>query len=180
MLRYLFAVAAMILVLGCALRTAQNVSKQTSSSENRSTSKSEANALPLDGVYEFVSRTTTVTAPQPSTEQLAAPEWYGLWVFHDGYFSQTRMKNIRPDWTPSQFPSAPEGLGFDGSSGTYAVKGSTLELKYMVNFYPGRVGAIEDLRYLLANDTLTLTWDLIPGTESRATGQRVTVLRKIE
>jgi hypothetical protein len=133
----------------------------------------------VDGIYEFVSRTTTITAPRQSTERLAAPEWYGLWIFRNGYFSQTRMKNIRPDWTPAQFPSNPQGLGFDGSSGTYVIKGDIIELDYRVNFYPGRIGAVEDLKYRFDNDTLTLTWEMLPGPEFGSTGQRVTVLRRI-
>jgi hypothetical protein len=170
----------MILVGGCASHTGQKESKQISAVQAQSADNSKVKVSPVDGVYEFVSRTTTVTAPQQSTEQLTAPEWYGLWVFHDGYFSQTRMKNIRPDWTPSRFPSEPQGLGFDGSSGTYAVKDGTIELKHMVNFYPGRIGAVEDLTYHFDGDMLTLTLDLLPGPESRATGRRVTVLRKIK
>lgn len=179
-MRYLLIAFATIIVSGCAAQhTAQNVSKPELPSVARSTDKSQINVSPVDGVFEFVSRTTITTAPQQSTEQFAAPEWYGLWIFHDGYFSQTRMKNIRPDWTPRQFPSDPQGLGFDGASGTYTVKGGTIELKYMVNFYPGRIGAVEDLKYIFDNNTLTLTRELVPGPESRAAGQRITVLRKI-
>jgi hypothetical protein len=90
------------------------------------------------------------------------------------------MKNIRPDWTPARFPSDPSGLGFDGASGPYTVMSNSLELKYMVNFYPGRIGAVESLRYTLEGDTLTLTWQLVPGPEFGSTGERITVLKKIK
>ena len=156
-----------------------------SRSNSNSASKDRFNNKPstissVDGVYEFVSRTTTVEEPGNSSERLSAPEWFGLWIFHDGYFSQTRMMNIRADWTPAHFPSDPRGLGFDGSSGTYSLKDDIIELKHMVNFYPGAIGAIEDVKYHLERETLTLTLDLIPGPESRAKGQRVIVLKRIK
>jgi hypothetical protein len=78
------------------------------------------------------------------------------------------------------FPSNPEELGFDGASGSYTVKGNTMELKYMVNFYPGRIGAVESLRYALEGDTLTLIWQPVPGPEFGSTGERTTILRKIK
>ncbi len=175
-MRWILVTIILFAVLGCGVGL-------TSRSDSNSSSKERVNdksSNSLDGVYEFVSRTTTVDAPDKSTERLSAPEWFGLWIFHNGYFSQTRMMNIRPDWTPSQFPKDPSGLGFDGSSGTYSVKDDTIEMKHMVNFYPGRIGALEDVKYQFENETLTLTWQLIPGPESRARGQRVVVLRKIK
>ncbi len=128
-MRWILVTIILFAVLGCGVGL-------TSRSDSNSSSKERVNdksSNSLDGVYEFVSRTTTVDAPDKSTERLSAPEWFGLWIFHNGYFSQTRMMNIRPD-----------------------------------------------VKYQFENETLTLTWQLIPGPESRARGQRVVVLRKIK
>jgi hypothetical protein len=177
LMRWTLVTIMLLNMFGCA---AGLMSQTDSNSATKDRVSNKSSTISIDGVYEFVSRTTTVEEPDKSSERLSAPEWFGLWIFHDGYFSQTRMMNIRPDWTPARFPNAPTGLGFDGSSGTYSIKDDTLELKHMVNFYPGTVGAIEDVKYHFENETLTLTLDLIPGPESRAKGQRVIVLRKIK
>lgn len=176
-MRWVLVTILSLSVLGCATGLMSRSNYNPASKDLVSNKSSNAS---LDGVYEFVSRTTTVDTPETRTERLSAPEWFGLWIFHDGYFSQTRMMNIRPDWTPSQFPKDPSGLGFDGSSGTYSVKDDTIEMKHMVNFYPGRIGALEDVKYRFENETLTLTLELVPGPESRAKGQRVIVLRRIK
>jgi len=177
---YMFILLGSIALLACGDRpSARSIPRQDQPSTS-STNTTPSKAPEIEGVYEFVSRTTTITAPRRSEERLVAPEWYGLWIFHNGYFSQTRMKNIRPDWTPAQFPSNPQGLGFDGGSGTYVIKGETIELDYHVNFYPGRMSAVEDLKYSLDASTLTLTWTMVPGPEFGSTGERVTVLRRIK
>lgn len=180
-IRYVLIVLAAFAVLAVVSRpSGMKLVTQDTKSSLRPNTTVPAGASPIDGIYEFVSRTTTVVAPRQSTELLAAPEWYGIYVFYDGYFSQTRMQNFRADWTPAQFPSNPQGLGFDGSSGTYVIKEGALELKHKVNFYPGRVGAVEDLEYSFDGDILTLTWKMLPSREFGSTGQRVTVLRKIK
>jgi len=176
-MRWTLVTIILLTALGCA---AGLMSKIDSNSASKDRVNNKSSTASFDGVYEFVSRTTTVEAPDKKTERLSAPDWFGLWIFHEGYFSQTRMMNIRPDWTPAHFPSDPRGLGFDGSSGTYSVKDDIIELKHMVNFYPGRIGAVEDVKYHFENETLTLTLELIPGPESSARGQRVIVLRRIK
>jgi hypothetical protein len=175
--RWVLVTIISLSVMGCATGL---MSRSDSSSTSKDRTRNESSNASIDGVYEFVSRTTTVEAPTKSTERLSAPDWYGLWIFHDGYFSQTRMMNIRSDWTPAHFPNDAAGLGFDGSSGTYSMEGDTVRLKHMVNFYPGRIGTVEDVKYHFENEMLTLTLELVPGPESRAKGQRVIVLRRIK
>ncbi|MFN2491625.1 MAG: hypothetical protein ABR501_01915 [Pyrinomonadaceae bacterium] len=133
----------------------------------------------IDGVYKFISRTTSLTAPQQSTEKITSAERYGIWIFQNGYFSQTRAKIDRTGWPPGRFPENPDGIGFDGGSGTFSSNGNTIELKYHTSFYPGRTGTMETLRFKLENETLTLTEEMAPHIESLATGERVTVLKRI-
>jgi hypothetical protein len=121
-----------------------------------------------------------LTAPRQSTEQLTDVEWYGIWIFKNGYFSQTREKKDRAEWAPGHFPDNPSGVGFDGGSGTFSMRDGTIELKYHTSFYPGRTGTIQTLQVKQENATLILTEQLAPHMESLATGQRVTVLRKVE
>ncbi len=100
--------------------------------------------------------------------------------FQNGYFSQTRGKKDRTEWTPAHFPDNPNAIGFDGGSGSFSVRDKTIELKYLTSFYPGRTGMIETLQFNVENDTLTLTEQMAPHMESLATGQRVTVLRRVK
>lgn len=134
----------------------------------------------IDGAYRFVSETTAVSAPAQRFEELTDAEWFGIWVFKNGHFSYTRDLINRTEWTPGHFPDNPGGIGFDGASGTYEVRDNTIELKYQTSFYPGRTGILKTLEYKLQPEALTLTEQLAPHTESLATGQRVTVLRKIK
>lgn len=134
----------------------------------------------IDGAYRFVSETTAVGAPAQRLEELTDAEWFGIWVFKNGHFSYTRDLINRTEWTPGNFPNNPDGIGFDGASGTYEVRDDVIELKYQTSFYPGRTGILKTLEYKLQPEALTLTEQFAPHTESLATGQRVTVLRKIK
>ncbi len=177
MFRSLLVMTSLILLSSCGAKYfGQN--QQSSRTPGPRTSSSGDQAL--DGVYRFVSRRTVITAPTQSTEELTEAEWFGIWVFHRGYFSHTRDKIDRTGWTPGHFPDSPEGIGFDGGSGTFSLHERTMELQYQTSFYPGRTGKLESLEFKLENDVLTLTEQLAPHIESIATGQRVTVLRKIQ
>src|SRR5882762_5229212 len=101
-MRWILVTIILVSLLGCAAGLMSRIDSNSASKDRISNKSSTAS---FDGVYEFVSRTTTVEAPDKSTERLSAPDWFGLWIFHAGYFSQTRMMNIRPDWTPGHFPS---------------------------------------------------------------------------
>jgi hypothetical protein len=133
----------------------------------------------FDGTYEFVSEVTDVIAPEKRRDERAALEWEGLWLFQNGYFSQTLAKRQRLDWTPSHFPDDARKLGFDSASGKYKLEGNTVQLDYVLTFYPGKAGKREILSYRFDGNQLTLTEELAPTREYAATGQRVLVLRKV-
>jgi len=134
----------------------------------------------LDGTYEFVSEVTNVIAPEKRRDERTAVEWEGLWLFHDGYFSQTLAKRQRLDWTPSHFPDDARKLGFDAASGKYKLEGDTVQLDYGLTFYPVKAGKREILSLHFDGDNLSLTEELTPTREYAATGQRVLVLRKVK
>ena len=143
------------------------------------TTQSSQESSTVDGIYEFVSDSTNITSPEPRTERIANPQWQGLWIFHNGYFSQTLMKNDRTEWTPAHFPDDARKVGFDGVAGRYTVDGDAMKLHYRLSFYPGRANEDRTLKYRFENDELILTEELIPGREYIAAGQRVTVLRRV-
>jgi hypothetical protein len=167
-----------LLLSGCTSYSRQPMAKQSSPTQREGPNEPEDSSI--DGVYKFISRTTSLTAPRQSTEKLTDAEWYGIWIFKNGYFSQTRDKVDRTGWLPGRFPDNPDGIGFDGGSGTFSLNGKTIELKYRTSFYPGRTGIVETLEFRLENNLLILTEEMAPHVESSATGQRVTVLQRIK
>lgn len=136
--------------------------------------------LTLEGVYRFESETVTLTDPEQATTRLTTSEWKGLWIFYGGHFSQTMMKIDRTEWTPSHFPNEPQKVGFDGSSGTYSIKGGTIELNYLLSFYPGKIARTETFKYQTEGDRFIFTEELHPGREYKASGERVIILSKLK
>jgi hypothetical protein len=170
---------AMFLTSCASQYNGQALKKQPLASSQQSPAKSSEETSIVDGIYEFVSDSTNITSPEPRTERIATPQWQGLWIFHNGYFSQTLMKNDRTEWTPAHFPDDARKVGFDGAAGRYTVAGDAMKLHYRLSFYPGRTNEDRTLKYRFENDELILTEELIPGREYIAAGQRVTVLRRV-
>lgn len=181
-MRLLLIMSAAIIACGCGFNYGwqESRSQPLPSSASQSLARPRAEVATLNGVYELVSDTTTVTAPAQSVSQITSNEWKGLWFFQNGYFSQTLTKKERPEWTPLHFPTDARGTGFDGAAGTYSVEGETVELEYRLAFYPGRAYALDVMSYRLEGDTLTLTKELSPHREDLSEGQRVIVLRRIQ
>lgn len=181
MLRIFVAMLVVFYACGCAAQygSSQKLQKQPLASPSQSATNMKSDSSALDGIYEFVSEVTNVTAPSQRNEQSTAAEWEGLWIFHNGHFSQTFAKKQRTDWTPSHFPNDPRKLGFDAASGVYKIEGNTVQLDYLLTFYPGKAGKREILTYDSDGKTMTLAEELTPTREYAATGQRVLVLRKV-
>lgn len=180
-MRLLLIMIAAVFACGCSSYRGQEMQSQPlppSTTQRVATPHIEAAAL--NGVYELVSDTTSITAPEQSTNRVTANEWKGLWFFQNGYFSQTLMNAERPEWTPARFPTDAKGTGFDGASGTYSLEGGTVELEYRLTFYPGKTYTRDIMLYRLEGDTLTLTKELYPHREDLSEGQRVIILRKIQ
>lgn len=163
--------------VGLSLCACTRYNNQSLAQPSASAAKKDASVL--DGTYEFVSEVTDLTAPEKRRDERRSQEWEGVWLFRDGYFSQTLAKRQRLDWTPSHFPDDPRKLGFDAASGKYKLQGDTVQLDYDLTFYPGKAGRREILTYRFEGNTLTLTQELTPTRESVATGQRTVVLRKV-
>jgi hypothetical protein len=165
------------LAIGINQYTKRHLDK-TLTEEQKQNKLAELNSS-LDGVYEFVSETTTITSPEQSFTKRDEAEWKGLWMFQKGYFSFTMEKRDRSEWTPRHFPDSPRGVGFDGASGKFINNGNELSLDYKLSFYPGRTPTTSTFQYSISDNKITLTEDLRPGRENAATGQRIIILRKI-
>jgi len=178
MLRILLLIGSIIIFNSCAVQSESPVSaEKTQLAQVESTPMPIEESQSLDGAYEFVSETLIITTPEQSTERRISDEWAGLWLLHNGHFSQTMMKKRRLNWI-SSFPSEPDELGFYSIAGTYKVIGNTLELKVSVSFYPQNTGRPMRLEYQSNEDILTLTETLYSTKESLSKGQRITVLQR--
>jgi hypothetical protein len=131
----------------------------------------------LDGAYELISVTTTLTKPQKSTQRLLPPEWRGMWIFHDGRFSQTLMKQRR-SWNP--FPTNQEELGYRAGAGTYQIEGNRLRFDYEYNLNPYGISQRVYTDFSLEGDTLSMTDNFSPHLEDLSEGQTVIVLRRLK
>jgi hypothetical protein len=121
----------------------------------------------------------SLTKPKKLTENLGSSDWVGLWLFKDGYFSQTMMKRQRQFWLP-RFPRNAEALGYGSAAGTYKVNANTLELTLSLRLSPHYVGEPWTLEYRLEGETLILTETFHPNPHNDVEGQRTIVLRKIK
>lgn len=136
----------------------------------------KANPPDLEGAYEFVSETTTLTKPKASTERLVPPQWIGLWFFQNGYFSQTLMKKGRGF---STYPSSHPAIGYESFAGSYKVEGDKIELRNDLSLHPLNAGRLTTLSYRFEGDLLILVEELHPHIEDTSEGQVITVLRRL-
>lgn len=137
---------------------------------------STVEATDLEGAYEFVSDTITLSKPKAVTERRIPPDWIGMWIFKDGRFSQTLMKQER-SWNP--FPTNQDELGYQSSTGSYRIDGRHLYLKHEFSLNPHGVSQLTVVEYELRSGMLTLTAKMSPRLEDLSEGEQVTVLRKI-
>lgn len=129
----------------------------------------------FEGVYEFVSETTTLSKPERRSEERTSEQWSGMWFFQGNHYSQTMMSKRRA-WPP--FPRNLQELGYQSSAGEYEIKGSVLELRPSLSLSPLGLLQSKTVEYKLEEDTLTLIETMTPRMENLAEGQRVTVLRR--
>jgi hypothetical protein len=174
-LRTIAVLTLLSLIPGCVSTSATKDRVETNSPESHRTESSE-----LTGVYEFVSETKVETFPELVTTQRGADEWKGFWSFQGGHFSKVMMKNDRPEWTPGKFPSDARGTGFDAGAGTFQVDGGSVELNYLLTFYPGMAHRQEVMSYEFRGNTLTLKRSFGPIRESMSKGEQITVLRRVD
>jgi len=158
---------AVVIGGGCALQSGH-------SSQVENVGRGEPD---VDGAYEFVSETTTLTKPEKRTFHYAPPEWTGLWIFKNNRFSQTSMRQRR-SWDP--FPRNQQDLGYTSSAGSYKIEGTRLILKQELSLNPAAIGYPAVSEYKLEGDTLTLIESLYPRPEDLSEGQQIIVLRKIK
>jgi hypothetical protein len=140
----------------------------------------EMHSPQLEGTYELVSETLTLSEPEQLTEERVSNEWAGLWLFNDGHFSETTMKKPH-SIIGRNLTQGPREYGFEGTAGAYQVEGSNIELSIDLSIYPLAVNKTRVLQFRIENsNTLILTETFIPGRESKAKGQRVTILRRVK
>jgi hypothetical protein len=134
-------------------------------------------AASLDGAWEVVSETTVITEPQAKKDVRAAPEWIGMWLFHDGYYSHILTKQDRSDdrWL---HPKGPEDMQFEASSGRYQIQGDQLTISKGYAFRPLEHVFPIDYRMTLRGDILTLVESWLPHVENMSAGTTTIILKR--
>lgn len=131
----------------------------------------------LDGVYEFVSESTVLTAPKRSVQERISAQWSGVWQFQSGHYTQVLMKRRRDNF----FNSKTLGdLGFESSAGSYEIQEENILLRRRYSFNPLNVDGFVLMAYRTDGNTLTLTQTLHPYVEDLREGTITTVLRRVK
>jgi hypothetical protein len=131
----------------------------------------------LDGVYEFVSELTVLTAPRKATQERRSSEWAGIWQLQDGHYTRVLMKRRRDRFFE---PKKLDDLGFESFAGPYEIKGDSISLTQDYAFNPFTIGRSALFRYRSEGDTLTLIERLHPYMEDLREGTITIVLRKVK
>lgn len=129
--------------------------------------KDLVNPSGVKGIYDFVSETKVLTAPNKTTIKRTAAEWKGLWQFCDGHFSVI-MK--RKTVVPSEYSVQSYG-------GSYNIEGNKIRLNIEVSelLFPPNWKLVE---YHLDGDELVIIETLESHVESLSEGTVTTVLRR--
>jgi hypothetical protein len=131
----------------------------------------------IAGAWEFVSQTTVITEPKASKSIRAAPEWMGLWIFHDGVYSQVLTKRDR-NLDGFLHPKDPDDLEFEGSAGSYGFEDGRLWLMCAYSFFPLAHSHRQDYEVGREGDTLTLIDTWRPHVEQMGAGTITIVLKR--
>lgn len=133
----------------------------------------------IEGVYLLVSRTTVIVEPKPyKTEvKISTPEWKGIYIFKEGHFSQTIMKEGREY---SKFPPYYDDLAYESFAGEYVLTGNKLELSNTISLNQYLIGSSSQIEFKTNGKDLILFETLLPHRESRIKGTITTILQKIE
>jgi hypothetical protein len=131
----------------------------------------------LDGVYEFVSETTTLTKPRKASYKRMSPEWTGIWQFQNGSYTCVLMKGRRDEFFNRK---KLEDVGFESFAGPYELEGERLRLMRKYTFHPWDVGRSKVVNYRVDGDTLTLIEALHPYVEDLREGTITTILRRVK
>lgn len=131
----------------------------------------------IDGVYEFLSERTVLTAPRQTAYERTATEWTGLWQMQNGYYTRILMKSRRDRFFDAKNLN---DFGFESYAGPYELGPNTITLVEKYAFNPLAVGHSESLKYRIEGDKLTLIEELHPYVEDLREGTITTVLRRVK
>lgn len=137
----------------------------------------QVDARALEGVWEFVSQTTDLTRPKAERQVRAAPEWVGLWIFHDGYYSRVLTKSQR-DIERFLHPKDSEDMEFDAASGPYQCERGKLLLMKPYAFAPLAYVSRDEYSVTIRGDTLTLVDQSEPHVERMSAGTITIILAR--
>lgn len=134
----------------------------------------------INGAYRFVSETTTLERPRRVTTYRKPPEWQGLFLFTDGFFTVSLTDNSRSgDWL-TKFPKNIKEVGYESFAGKYEIKGTTLTLNSELGLHPFWDSRGRIFNFKIEGENLTLTQTLSPYVEDMRKGKRVIILSKLK
>ena len=135
----------------------------------------------IDGAYQFVSETVSLQKPKKQQFFRKSPEWSGLFLFSDGYFSVSLMDNNRKFDGISNFPKNIRQIGYESFAGKYETSETTINFNPEVGlnlFFD--VGRISVFKFKIEGESMTLTQTLSPYVEDMRKGEVVIVLKKVK
>lgn len=130
---------------------------------------------PFEGTYEFLECETEIEKPSRTKSLQKAPEWAGLWLFQNGYYSSVIVKETRSEF----FDRRKNDLGFESFAGAFWISGDTVHFKRDYSYHPFFTGHEIAMKYRFANSILVLSYDLFPRLEDTRQGKVKIVLRKL-
>jgi hypothetical protein len=134
----------------------------------------------IDGVYEFVSEQVDYIKPRKYSAKITTPEWEGLWIFKEGYYSFNSVKPNRNDDWYKQYPISRSEFGYDSAAGTYSIVGDTIMLREHINMDKYMKYRPINYKYVINDKELVLTNHSLPIIE-RMTEEIVEIrLRRIK
>ncbi|MCC6328626.1 MAG: hypothetical protein IT174_08925 [Acidobacteria bacterium] len=88
----------------------------------------------VDGTYVFISETTVPERGERTIRE--GPEWKGIYIFQDGVYSISLIRESRNDDWVAAFPKDYQALGYESEAGIYQVDGTHLKLEPKVSLHP--------------------------------------------
>lgn len=131
----------------------------------------------IEGAYELISDNLTVGTLDKKVIARDRRDWSGIWIFRDGFYSQTTMKKGRSAWV-SRFPRDGRELGYLSCAGSYTIDGKYLILRETLSLFPESTNRPGHYEYRIDGDTVTLRESWEASVERTMPGERIIVLKK--
>ncbi len=136
----------------------------------------------FDGVYEFVSRTSSFSEPTIRRESETSEDWKGIWIFCNGYFSRTLDKKfIVKDFDLKKQSPKFEGIElsktYTSTTGKYELESNFISFSFPIS--QSLVSILPEVaEFTLKDRILTLRQTFTPDIYDNMRGEIITTLKR--